>query len=168
MTTTGLDLLGSGPTITLADDTTVPLVYSFRSLALLEARFGSIQAVQGAVDTSGQGATFGPLAAIIGAGCVGAGGFEPLVRERQNAAGERTVTDITYRRRTDGTDLMDLLEPRRAGEYSDAMTTALGAALASPGNDPTPEPAAETVSPGLNASTLPSVPSTFSPAPSGT
>ncbi len=170
MTTTGLDLLGTGHTITLADDTTVNLVYSFRGLALLEARFGSVKAVQAAVDTSGDGKVFGPLAQIIGAGCVGPGGFEPLIKERQDAAGNRTVIEITYRRRTDGTDLMDLLMPSRAGEYSDAMSSALSQAVsASSGNDEAPTvETVTTLSPGLSASTSQSVPSTFLPAPSGT
>lgn len=166
MTTTGLDLLGTGPSITLADGTTVQLTYSFRSLALLEARFRSIKAVQDAIDTSGDGPVFGNLLQIVGAGCVGAG-FEPLIRERQQADGTRVVTDITYRRRTDGADLADLMTPSRVQEYSAAMSSALSAALASPGNDPAPVETLPTDSPGTSASDLPVVPSTFLPMPSG-
>ncbi|MGI3198443.1 hypothetical protein ACRJ4W_07260 [Streptomyces sp. GLT-R25] len=54
--TTGLDLLAEGGTITLTDGTEVPLRYSFRALALLEARFGSVGAVQTAIDSTGAGA----------------------------------------------------------------------------------------------------------------
>ena len=171
--TTGLDLLAEGGTITLTDGTEVPLRYSFRALALLEARFGSINAVQSAIDSTGGGAAFGPLAQFIGAGMVGPGGFEPHVREYQDAKGERHVQDIVYRRRQDGTDLLDMLDPGRLSDYTNAFTAALSKALESRGNDM--GPAAETVTPGLTApipgassSTSPSVPSTFLPTPSGT
>lgn len=171
--TTGLDLLAEGGSITLTDGTETPLRYSFRALALLEARFGSVGAVQTAIDSTGSGAAFGPLAQIIGAGLVGPGGFEPHIREHQDTKGKRTVSDIVYRRRQDGTDLMDLLDPGRLGEYTNAFTAALGKALESRGNDA--RPAVETVTPGLttptpgaSSTTSPSVPSTFLPATSGT
>lgn len=172
--TKGLDLLAEGGVITLTDGTEVPLRYSFRALALLEAKFGSVGAVQSAIDSTGNGAAFGPLAQIIGAGMVGPGGFEPLIREHQDAQGNRTISSIVYRRRTDGENLEDLLDPGRLGEYTNAFTAALGKALESRGNDA--GPAVETVTPGLettpslgaNTSISPSVPSTFSPAPSGT
>jgi len=168
MTTTGLDLLGTGPTITLADGSTVALVYSFRSLALLEARFGGVAAVQSAVDSTGAGAAFGPLLQIVGAGCVGAGGYDPHVREYQDVKGARRVADITYRRRRDGVDLADLMEPHRLSEYADAMGIAMDRALQSPGNDPAPAVEMVTTgSPGLSASASPAVPSTFAPATSG-
>jgi len=170
--TQGLDLLAEGGSITLTDGTEVPLRYSFRALALLEARFGSVGAVQTAIDSTGKGAAFGPLAQIIGAGVVGPGGFEPMIREYQDAKGDRRVQDIVYRRRTDGVNLEDLLDPGRLGEYTDAFTAALGRALENRGNGAAPAvetvtPGLETASPGTSSSTSPSVPSTFLPATSG-
>ncbi|MEU7381552.1 hypothetical protein AB0A91_16420 [Streptomyces sp. NPDC042207] len=172
--TTGLDLLAEGGSITLTDGTEAPLRYSFRALALLEAKFGSVGAVQTAIDSTGAGAAFGPLAQIIGAGLVGPGGFEPMIREHVDANGKRSISSIVYRRRTDGENLEDLLDPGRLGEYTNAFTAALGKALESRGNDA--GPAVETITPGLDATTLspgpssstsPSVPSTFHPASSG-
>lgn len=167
--TTGLDLLAEGGTVTLTDGTAVPLRYSFRALALLEARFGSIGAVQDAIDSTGSGAAFGPLLQIIGAGSVGPGGFEPHLREHVDAKGKRTVSDIVFRRRTDGSDLADLLDPGRISEYTDAFSAALSKALETRGN------AAAAVTdvslpptPGATSTTSPSVPSTFLPTPSGT
>ena len=99
--TQGLDLLAEGGDVTLTDGTTISLRYSFRALALLEARYGSVAAVQQAIDTSGQGAAFGPIIQLVGAGCVGPGGFEPHYREHQDAKGERRISgDIVYRRST--------------------------------------------------------------------
>ena len=170
--TAGLDLLAEGGSITLTDGTSVGLRYSMRAIALLEARYGSVANVQNAIDTSGKGAAYGPIVQLVGAGCVGPGGFEPHYREHQDAKGHRSITgDIVYRRRTDGADLADLLHPARLGEYVDAFNAAFTKALESLGNDDTPAPsgvAVETVSPGLSSTTSPSVPSTFSPAPSGT
>lgn len=170
--TTGLDLLAEGGTVTLTDGTEVPLRYSFRALALLEARFGSIQAVQEAIDGTGKGAAFGPLHQIIGAGSVGPGGFEPHLREHVDAKGNRTVSDIVFRRRTDGTDLADLLDPGRLDDYVGAFTAALSKALESRGNGRATTVATTDVSlpntPGPSSTTSPSVPSTFHPAPSGT
>jgi hypothetical protein len=174
--TTGLDLLAEGGRVTLTDGTEVPLRYSFRALALLEARFGSVAAVQTAIDSTGEGAAFGPLAQIIGAGTVGPGGFEPYIREHQDAKGNRHVSDITYRRRTDGANLDDLLDPGRLDEYTKAFTAALGRALenrSAGGNGGAPvetvTPGLETTaSPGTSTTTSPSVPSTFLPATSGT
>ncbi|MFF7561964.1 hypothetical protein ACFZB4_18575 [Streptomyces pseudovenezuelae] len=172
--TTGLDLLAEGGSVTLTDGTQTPLRYSFRALALLEARFGSVAAVQTAIDSTGEGAAFGPLAQIIGAGLVGPGGFEPHIREHVDVNGKRTVSDIVYRRRQDGTDLMDLLDPGRLSDYTNAFTAALSKALESRGNDAAP--AVTTVVPGLgtqtpipspSSSTSPSVPSTFQSASSG-
>ncbi|MFI1734046.1 hypothetical protein ACH40E_33500 [Streptomyces acidicola] len=171
--TTGLDLLAEGGTVTLTDGTETPLRYSFRALALLEARFGSVGAVQNAIDSTGSGAAFGPLAQIIGAGLVGPGGFDPHIREHVDAKGKRTVSDIVYRRRQDGTDLMDLLDPGRLGDYTNAFTAALSKALESRGNDHGPAvetltPGLQTPTPGASSTTSPSVPSTFLPATSGT
>ncbi|MFD9834504.1 hypothetical protein [[Kitasatospora] papulosa] len=168
--TTGLDLLAEGGTITLTDGTTVPLRYSFRALALLEARFGSIGAVQDAIDGTGKGAAFGPLHQMIGAGSVGPGGFEPHIREFQDAKGERRVQDIVYRRRTDGADLADLLDPGRMDEYVAAFSSSLAKALESRGNDGGPAVTDLSLpsTPGPSSTTSPSVPSTFHPASSGT
>ncbi|MGQ5576075.1 hypothetical protein [Streptomyces sp. ECR3.8] len=173
--TQGLDLLASGGTITLTDGTTVGLRYSMRAIALLEARYGSVANVQNAIDTTGKGAAYGPIVQLVGAGCVGPGGFEPHYREHQDAKGERKISgDIVYRRRTDGMDLADLLHPGRLQEYVQAWEAAFTKALESLGNDGTPEPQAtpdagptETVSPGLSSTTSPSVPSTFLQTPSG-
>ncbi|MFD6294516.1 hypothetical protein ACFWFU_06895 [Streptomyces sp. NPDC060235] len=171
--TTGLDLLAEGGSVTLTDGTEVPLRYSFRALALLEARFGSIGAVQTAIDSTGSGAAFGPLAQIIGAGMVGPGGFEPHIREYQDAKGERHIQDIVYRRRTDGAHLDDLLDPGRLGEYTNSFTSALGKALENRGNDGAPV-TVETVTPGMSlptpgaaSTTSQSAPSTFLRTPSG-
>ncbi|WP_330349276.1 hypothetical protein [Streptomyces sp. NBC_00582] len=170
--TAGLDLLASGASITLTDGTTVALRYPMRSIALLEARYGSVIAVQNAIDITGNGAAYGPIVQLVGAGCLGPGGFEPHFREHQDAKGERKVSgDITYRRRTDGADLADLLHPGRLGEYVDAWQTAFTKALETLGNDQAPESTGatvETISPGLSSTTSPSVPSTFLPTPSGT
>lgn len=170
--TQGLDLLAEGGTITLTDGTTVSLRYSMRAIALLEARFGSVVAVQTAIDTTGKGAAYGPIVQLVGAGCVGPGGFEPHYREHQDAKGQRTIAgDIVFRRRTDGADLADLLHPGYLGEYVDAWQKAFSKALESLGNDGPPAIAGvtvETVSPGLSSTTSPSVPSTFLPASSGT
>lgn len=168
--TTGLDLLAEGGTVTLTDGTDVPLRYAFRGLALLEAKFGSIAAVQDAIDATGKGAAFGPLLQIIGAGMVGPGGFEPHIREHVDAKGGRTISDIVYRRRTDGANLADLLHPGRLEAYVAAFSAALSKALASPGNDGAPIETVtmEGLTHGLSSTTSPSVPSTFSPTPSGT
>lgn len=172
--TQGLDLLASGASITLTDGTAVSLRYSMRAIALLEARYGSVGAVQNAIDSTGKGAAYGPIVQLIGAGCLGPGGFEPHFREHQDAKGERKIAgDITYRRRTDGADLADLLHPGHLGEYVDAWQTAFAKALEALGNGGAPETggaaaATETVSPGLSSTTSPSVPSAFLPTPSGT
>lgn len=173
--TQGLDLLGGGGTISLSDGTEITLRYPMRSLALLEARYGSVEAVQTAVDTTGKGAAFGPIIQLVGAGCVGPGGFEPHYREHQDAKGERRISgDIVYRRRTDGADLADLMLPSQLTQYVEAFNSAFGKALEGLGNDGAPEETGdaartvETVSPGLSSTTSPSVPSTFLPAPSGT
>ncbi|MGW9299425.1 hypothetical protein ACWHA3_01180 [Streptomyces cyaneofuscatus] len=170
--TTGLDLLAEGGTVTLTDGTTVPLRYSFRALALLEARFGSIQRVQDAIDGTGQGAAFGPLHQMIGAGCVGPGGFEPHIREYQDAKGDRRIQDIVYRRRTDGADLADLLDPGRMNEYVEAFSTSLSKALESRGGNGQATAVAITdvtlPTRGPSSTTSPSAPSTFLPTPSGT
>lgn len=175
MSMTGLDLRAPGAEVTLIDGTSPCLRYPFRALALLEARFGSIGAVQTAIDSTGDGAAFGPLVQIIGAGLVGPGGFEPHIREYQDAKGVRRVQDIVYRRRTDGTDLSDLLHPGLLGDYVTAFTTALSQALKNPG---APEgngqgATVETLtadaltSPGPTSTTSPAVPSTFRPGTSG-
>ncbi len=170
--TAGLDLLASGASITLTDGTTVSLRYPMRSIALLEARYGSVIAVQNAIDISGKGAAYGPIVQLVGAGCLGPGGFEPHFREHQDAKGERRISgDITYRRRTDGADLADLLHPGHLGEYVDAWQTAFTKALETLGNGEAPATegaTVATVSPGLSSTTSPSVPSTFRPATSGT
>lgn len=170
--TQGLDLLGDGGSIELTDGTRVALRYPMRAIALLEARYGSVQAAQNAVDSTGNGAAYGPIIQLVGAGCVGPGGFEPHFREHQDAKGERKISgDITYRRRTDGADLADLLHPGHIGKYVDAFTTSFTKALAALGNDDAPDTNGaeiETVSPGLSSTTSPSVPSTFLPATSGT
>lgn len=168
--THGLDLLADGGTVDLVDGTSVQLRYSMRALALLEARYGSVAAVQGAIDSTGNGAAFGPIIQLVGAGAVGPGGFEPHFREHQDAKGERKISgDIVFRRRTDGADLADLLHPGRLSQYVDAFNAAFSKALESLGNDGTPDlsAAVETVSPGLSSTTSPSVPSTFSQTPSG-
>lgn len=170
--TAGTDLLGDGGSIPLTDGTNVVLRYSMRAIALLEARYGSVQAVQGAIDTTGNGRTFGPIIQLIGAGALGPGGFEPHYREHEDTKGERRIAgDIVYRRRTDGVDLADLLHPGRIGDYVTAFNTSFSKALASLGNDQSPADTGvtvETVSPGLSSTTSPLVPSTFSPTPSGT
>ncbi|WP_326730232.1 hypothetical protein [Streptomyces phaeochromogenes] len=169
--TAGLDLLADGGTVTLTDGTEVPLRYSFRALALLEARFGSVANVQNAIDTTGTKPSFGPIMQLVGAGTVGPGGFEPHFREHQDAKGDRKIAgDIVFRRRTDGADLADLLHPGHLSQYVDAFNASFSKALAALGNDDAPPTGAtvETVSPGLSATTSPSVPSTFSRAPSGT
>ncbi|MFJ5802677.1 hypothetical protein [Streptomyces decoyicus] len=169
--TTGIDLLAPGTTITLADGTELNLVYSFRGLALIEASFGSVSAVQGAIQADG--AAFGPLIEIIGAGAVASGVFEPHIREHQDAKGNRRVTEIVYRRQRDGKQLGDLLHPARLDEYTTAFTKAFEQALKSAeGNDQAagtavPRPIETVPSPGPSAITSPSVPSTFSPMPSG-
>ncbi|MCX4994257.1 hypothetical protein [Streptomyces longwoodensis] len=173
--TQGLDLLASGASISLTDGTSVSLRYPMRAIALLEARYGSVVAVQSAIDVTGQGAAYGPIVQLLGAGCLGPGGFEPHFREHQDAKGERRISgDITYKRRTDGADLADLLHPGHLHEYVTAWNTAFSKALEALGNGGAPEqdgaetPTVETVSPGLSSTTSPSVPSTFLPATSGT
>jgi hypothetical protein len=171
--TQGLDLLASGASIALTDGTEVSLRYSMRAIALLEARYGSVAAVQNAIDTTGNGAAYGPIVQLLGAGCLGPGGFEPHFREHQDAKGKRSIAgDIVYRRRTDGADLADLLHPGHLGGYVRAWETAFSKALETLGNDEAPEEktgvTVETVSPGLSSTTSPSVPSTFLPSPSGT
>jgi len=169
--TQGYDLLGDGPSIDLTDGTAVRLRYPMRSIALLERRYGSINGVQKAVDISGEGAAFGPIIELVGAGCLGPGGFQPMVREHQDASGKRVVSELTFRRSSDGADLADLLLPGYLNRYVDAFNSAFGMALKALGNDEAPEAtgaATETVSPGLSSTTSPSVPSTFLPATSGT
>jgi hypothetical protein len=171
MSTIGLDLRAEGGSIELVDGTTVHLRYSFRALALLEARFGSIGAVQDAISSTGEGAAFGPLVQILGAAAIGPGGFEPHIREHQDAKGDRHITEIVYRRRTDGENLADLLHPGLLRDYVNAFTAALNQALKTPGK--AGATTVETVvtealsSPGTSSTTSPSVPSTFSPTPSG-
>ena len=169
--TAGTDLLGGGGSVDLTDGTSVHLRYSMRALALLEARYGSVENVQNAIDKSGKGAAFGPVIQLIGAGCLGPGGFEPHYREHQDTKGERRITgDIVFRRRTDGADIADLLHPGAITQYVDAFYSSFHKALAALGNDGAPAGATiETLpSPGENSSTSPSVPSTFLPATSGT
>jgi hypothetical protein len=142
--------LAQGITITLGDGTTVLLRYTFRSLALLEQRFGSLEGIQGAIDQSGAGAAFGPLMELLGAGLCGkGGGFTPHLRHRQDVAGKRTLEEILYKRSSDGVDLGELLDLSRIQEYAEAMSTAFVTALGtgSPGNGEAVQ--VETVSPGL-------------------
>ncbi|MGD1220004.1 hypothetical protein AB9Q10_16425 [Streptomyces krungchingensis] len=174
--TAGIDLLAEGGSIELTDGTSVALRYSMRAIALLEARYGSVAAVQDAIDTTGNGAAYGPIVQLLGAGSLGPGGFEPHYREHQDAKGDRKISgDIVFRRRTDAADLADLLHPGRIGEYVNAWQAAFSKALEARGNDGAP--AVETVTPGLatptptpgpSSTTSPSVPSTFLPTPSGT
>lgn len=171
--TTGLDLLAEGAVITLTDGSTVHLQYSFRALALLEARFGSVVAVQTAIDTTGTKPAYGPIHQLIGCGAVGPGGFEPHFREHVDTNGDRKMAgDIVFRRRKDGADLADLMHPGRLGEYVGAFNAAFSRALESLGNDDgetaPSNVTVETVSPGLTATGSPSAPSTSSPQPSGT
>lgn len=170
--TQGLDLLGDSGSIPLSDGTDVTLRYSMRALALLEFRYGSVAAVQSAIDTTGHGAAFGPIVQLVGAGCLGPGGFEPHFREHQDAKGERRIAgDITFRRRTDGVDLADLLMPSALEQYVTTWRSAFSKALEGLGNDDAPEQTGaeiETVSPGPSSTTSPVVPSTFLPASSGT
>jgi hypothetical protein len=167
--TTGLDLLADGSTVQLTDGTTVQLRYSFRALALLEARFGSIDAVQKAIDVTGKGAAFGPLIQILGAGSIGPGGFEPHIREHQDAKGERRISgDIVFRRRTDGADIADLLDPGQIGDYVETFTAALRKALEHRGKAPAITDVTPGLTPGMSSTTSPSVPGTFLPATSGT
>lgn len=165
--TPGLDLLGDGKTITLDDGTLVRLRYSMRSLALMEAQFGSVAGIQGAIDSSGKGAAFGPLIELIGPGTIGRGGFEPHVREHVDAKGKRTISAITYRRKADGAELGELMDPGRLGEYASAMGTAISEAIKSTGNGASPAAGTTDLSPGLTSSTSAQVPSTFLPATSG-
>jgi hypothetical protein len=135
--------------ITLADGSAAGLRYSFRSLALLEQRFGSVSGIQSAIDQTGDGAAFGPLMDLLGAGLVNPdGGFTAHVRHRVDAAGARTVEEIVYKRSSDGRDLGDLLAPQLIREYATAMQTSLVEAFGagSPGNGSSPE---TTGSPGL-------------------
>jgi hypothetical protein len=167
-TTAGLALLGDGKAITLDDGTIIALRYSFRSLALLEAQFGSVAAIQGAIDATGTGAAFGPIIDLIGPGTIGRGGFEPHIREHQDAKGNRVISSISYRRKADGLELGELMDPGRTGEYAAAMGTALSESLKSRGNDAVPVETVTLPSPGTTSITSPSVPSTFLPTPSGT
>ncbi|GAA2112427.1 hypothetical protein GCM10009759_55140 [Kitasatospora saccharophila] len=151
MTLTAAQALGTGPTITLTDGTAPPLRYTFRSLALLEQRFGSVLAIQAIMETAATGLAFGPLLDMLGAGLVGRdGGFTPHVRHRQDVTGKRVVEEILYRRSHDGTDLGELLDLVRLSEYADAMNHAFNLAFGtgSQGNDPGPAPTTETASPG--------------------
>ncbi|MFC9465208.1 hypothetical protein [Streptomyces coelicoflavus] len=169
--TAGTDLLGGGASIPLTDGTSVQLRYSMRALSLLENRYGSINNVQNAVDKTGQGAAFGPVIQLIGAGCLGPGGFVAHFREHQDTKGERRITgDITFRRSTDGADIADLLHPGAIVQYVEAFQSAFHKALAALGNDGAPAGATtETLpSPGESSTTSPSVPSTSLPTPSGT
>ncbi|OKJ06826.1 hypothetical protein [Kitasatospora sp. CB01950] len=153
MTLTAAQALGTGPTITLSDCTEVPLTYNFRSLALLEQRFGSITAIQDAMELAAAGTAFGPLMDMIGAGLASrAGGFTPHIRHYQDASGHRTVESILYRRSSDGTDLGELLAPGRVAEYADAMSAAFNVAFdtGGQGNDVSPVPSETTLSPGLS------------------
>lgn len=176
MTTTvtpGLELMADGRTITLLDGSVVGVRYSMRSLALLEARFGSVMAIQTALDASGKSAAFGPVIDLIGPGCIGAGGFEPHVREVIGTNGKREIATILYRRKRDGMELGELLGPDRLTEYVTAMAVGISAALGAggQGNDATPAPAAPppaTSSPGLTSGTWPSADSASPPATSGT
>lgn len=152
MTLTAAQALGTSPTITLADGTEAPLRYTFRSMALLEQRFGSITAIQSAMELATDGAAFAPLMDTLGAALVGStGGFTAHVRHRQDTTGKRTVEEILYRRSSDGIDLGELLDLARVSEYADAMsaafTLAFGTATGSQGNDASPTTV--TVSPGL-------------------
>lgn len=131
---TALDALSEGVTIPLADGSTPAVRYSLRSLALLEARFGSVAAVQEAIDVTGRGAAFGPVIDVLGAGLVGAGGFEPHVRQHQDAKGNISVSSITYYRVRDRVELGTLLDPQHIREYGQALNLALSAAFGSQGN----------------------------------
>ncbi|WP_045305855.1 hypothetical protein [Saccharothrix sp. ST-888] len=152
--------LGQGARIPLRDGTDAELYYSFRSLALLEARFGSVQGIQDAIDQTGGGAAFGALLDLLGAGLVGEGGFTGQIRYRQTADGARTVEEIVYRRTVDGRDLGDLLALVHIHAYVTAMQATLIDCLGagSPGNGPSPA-----VSPGPTSST--SEPSSSAAAP---
>lgn len=167
--TPGLDLLGDGKTITLLDGSLIPLRYSMRSLALLEAKFGSVANIQTAIDSSGRGAAFGPIIDLIGPGTIGLGGFEPHIREHVDGKGNRSISSIAYRRKRDGLELGELMGPNRMGEHVEAMARALNEALGGgQGNDPAPEqPGVTTSSLGLTSTTSPSAPSTSPLMPSG-
>ncbi|WNI15577.1 hypothetical protein [Actinacidiphila sp. ITFR-21] len=165
-TAPGLALAGDGLTISLTDGSVVRIRYSMRSLALLEAKFGSVQAIQTAMDATGAGAAFGPIIDLVGPGTIGAGGFEPHIREHLDAKGTRTISSVTYRRKSDGVELGELLSPALITEYVTAMATGITEGLGGgQGNDNAPTAGAtETVlSPGLTSTTSPSAPSTSAP-----
>lgn len=138
-TTPGLALMGDGPTVTLIDGSAIRLRYSMRSLALLEAKFGSVAAIQSAIDGTGRAYAFGPIIDLVGPGTIGVGGFEPHIREHVDAKGNRSTSSVTYRRKTDGLELGELLSPARITEYVTAMANGISEGLSGgQGNDPAP------------------------------
>jgi hypothetical protein len=146
-----MQALAIGHPIPLRDGTSPELMFTFRSLALLEARFGSVQGIQDAVDQTGNGAAFGPILDLIGAGLVSAG-FTPHVRHRQDASGHRTVEEILYRRSSDGRELGDLMTPANIATYTESMQGAFAACFGTgQGNDA--GPALADPSPGPTSST---------------
>lgn len=101
---------GAGPAITL-DGRDLHLRYNFRSIAMIETKFGSLQQfamLQDAIDRGGA-PVYGAAAKLLACGLLHEhdGSGAPLTEDR----------------------LLDLLDSRLIGDYFDAATTALAAAF---------------------------------------
>ena len=98
-----------GKTITLIDDSTAVVVFTFSSLMRIEEDFGSVQGALAAVSQGSRGQSFSAVAQIVAAG---------LEHESRD---EAQLSDVEY--------LRGMLDPMRFDEYSDAVGAAIDAAF---------------------------------------
>ncbi|MFI6979310.1 hypothetical protein ACIBSV_12090 [Embleya sp. NPDC050154] len=157
--TDGARITALGRTITLTDGSTAHVRYSLRSMAHLEARFGSLAAMQDAFGQIEQAAAqfdrpmIAPIIDILGAGLLDAG-FVPHARERVTVVrrtspdgvveqrDERETVDVTYVRQSDRRELASLLDLHSfesvATLMSEALFEAMPQATATGGAEPGP------------------------------
>lgn len=165
-------LLAPGITVTLADGREATIKFTFRSLAYLEDKFGSLGAVQAlferAKGNQGDVAIFEPLAIIVHAGLLyqrvpawtvhlptGAVTTNDEADANELASSLSTTVPVQkVLRRMTLDDVLDLLDPARLEDYLNAAGKALGQAFGDgPGNaDPAPDEAPD-ASPGESATT---------------
>lgn len=135
-------LADRGVPITLYNDQTVTICFNFRSLMLLEERFGSLGAALKIIEDGMDGAAFTSLVNILATG---------LGHEHQPTADGGSRYD-------DPQVLADYLDPKAIEAYSTAMGEAFtkafpqGVAGGDASDPQTPETAA---SPGASGTTLP-------------
>ncbi|OPC79935.1 hypothetical protein B4N89_02330 [Embleya scabrispora] len=180
--TDGARITALGRTIPLTDGSTAHVRYSLRSMAHLEARYGSLAQMQEVFDQIQQASAsmdrpmIAPIIDILGAGLLD-DGFVPHARERVTVVrrtspdgaieqrDEREVVEVTYVRQRDRRELASLLDMHTFEAVAMLMSEALSEAMPAPAvaaGGAQPSPLASTLnlpsSPGANFTTSGSSP----------